>query len=338
MLRAGDPRWMDAYIKARRSKIEVTLKSFLERQSKLLVAEGGGGGGGGRKSMAVVSGVVGGEEGGGSSPSPGGMTAPDRGSVVVGGGGGGGGGDGEWIQYIHFARELCKAEEQVFARALPGNMPQSVTAVVDVLTPVLLRLSTDADEALEALLGKERSRGEKVLLLLALLKGTKAELPAFEKILRPLGTSTGSSHTPTAMQFPSSSTSLRPTSMAVHHHHPASSSSSSSPPLSPLDQIRKLYHHLCRLTIQALAGLADDVLGDRSVSVIDWMHPFLLFASPSLIHAFFPSSWSCSFLIYSCISPPSSHSRLHSPTHPHPHYSCSSRNLPSNATVHVITR
>jgi hypothetical protein len=64
---------------------------------------------------------------------------------------------------------LSAAEEIVLSRALPKG-PESVAAFVELVNPVVSRLCSEASESLEASLGKERSRGDKVVTLLTLLK------------------------------------------------------------------------------------------------------------------------------------------------------------------------
>lgn len=45
MMRTGSGGWMDAYVKARRDKVEVAVRLFLEKQQKLMTTGAGGGGG-----------------------------------------------------------------------------------------------------------------------------------------------------------------------------------------------------------------------------------------------------------------------------------------------------
>lgn len=116
LLRAGDARWAEqAYVKARRAKLDGALKPFLERQQQVLF------GGKGRDAAAVTASVVLGER---DRALPGmvddalGMTTTTtvgRGSVSarVASTAAGGGPEGEWVRYLQFVRELVKGASSI---------------------------------------------------------------------------------------------------------------------------------------------------------------------------------------------------------------------------------
>jgi hypothetical protein len=110
---------------------------------------------------------------------------------------------------------------------------------------------------------KQRSRpGEKALLLLALVRGAKAEMPALERLLKGLSTATATTTaagTAAAASAGGGVGGSRPVSMAL-----ASTAASSGG--GPWEQVTKLYHTLCRLAIAALANLAEEVANDPSAA------------------------------------------------------------------------
>jgi len=57
----------------------------------------------------------------------------------------------------------------VMARALPKNK-ESNAVYVEIVTPATAKLCSDASEALEEVMAKDRSKGEKAIVLLALLQ------------------------------------------------------------------------------------------------------------------------------------------------------------------------
>lgn len=111
LLRAGDTRWAEqAYVKARRAKLEGALRPFLEQQRQVLM--GGKGAGGLERERAVSGFFSGGEDALGVTGTVG------RGSVAMGAGAmmsvrvasstAGAGAEGEWVRYLQFLRELVK--------------------------------------------------------------------------------------------------------------------------------------------------------------------------------------------------------------------------------------
>ena len=111
LLRAGDTRWAEqAYVKARRAKLEGALRPFLEQQRQALM--GGKGAGGLERERAVSVFLASGEDALGVTGTVG------RGSVAMGAGAmmsvrvasstAGAGAEGEWVRYLQFLRELVK--------------------------------------------------------------------------------------------------------------------------------------------------------------------------------------------------------------------------------------
>lgn len=60
-------------------------------------------------------------------------------------------------------------EEILFGRALP-RCRESVAALVELVNPAVTKLCSDATETLDQLVGKERGKGDKAIILLTLLK------------------------------------------------------------------------------------------------------------------------------------------------------------------------
>jgi hypothetical protein len=121
LLRAGDTRWAEqAYVKARRAKLEGALRPFLERQQQVLVASGWKGGAASESAVAVLdrervlsfAGTTTGEDALGMTNTTGRSSLAATGmgatSVRVASTGAGAGPELEWVRYLQFVRELVK--------------------------------------------------------------------------------------------------------------------------------------------------------------------------------------------------------------------------------------